>query len=573
MKQFAKFLRDESASVSIFNLIMLLFFCMIMGLAIDFSAGIKAKTRLQHVADTASHAGVMDLSPDPGNAIVTALNYGAANMSWVPFVVKSEDVELGYWEPSTRTFYNSGLTQYNAVRVFSNRLNDRQNAVDLTLLAAVASWTGLEGWDVRAHSISSYGEFPECLAKDGMYAGGTMEQTSNNTIKGPYCMYGDTLFKISQNNLIDCAVDLMTPSPDNYQNGTPPTGTSDIVCDQSMMATYTSQEMIEKAFSYQTMPVIARDEYNMANAVLGAFAAGKRPWNFTTVNGLEVPEINDIHRIIPPWMNDSYGPINAATFNNMVKNGTTVPGTLYHVVCGNSNKNVVLTGIVQNLGVYTDCPVDVQRDKDVSAVKPTKTSSGTNPANLCDPDTSDCLGTEWVAEIEEAYWHCEDAVAQGFEKYQTKVDTTSGLVLPYGTYKDGGLDYTAQECGIEPGANGVLDNVLVFTSAKADQPQQDGIKFSNNIQIGRIDACAEGGGVRFYTAASTHTPSGTTLHGVQFVALGSIFLAAKANGVMGTTAYAEENIKFTANGLMGGCPDDSNGSERVLSSRPIAIVD
>ena len=56
--------------------------------------------------------------------------------------------------------------------------------------------------------------------------------------------------------------------------------------------------------------------------------------------------------------------------------------------------------------------------------------------------------------------------------------------------------------------------------------------------------------------------------------LGSVQFAAKANGAMGLTITAEGDIKYTANGLMGGCDadEDAGESEVVVTVRPISLV-
>ena len=116
---------------------------------------------------------------------------------------------------------------------------------------------------------------------------------------------------------------------------------------------------------------------------------------------------------------------------------------------------------------------------------------------------------------------------------------------------------------------------MIFTTyLEGGNVDQKAITFPNNMQLGRIDGCTEGGGVRIYSAGGVDTPSGTTAHGVQIVTLGSVQFAAKANGAMGINIQAVGDIKYTANGLMGGCdPDDDAGElEHVVTVRPVAIV-
>ena len=376
-------------------------------------------------------------------------------------------------------------------------------------------------------------------------------QTSNNSIRGPYCMYGDTSFKISQNNLIQCGVVLMTPSPDTYHNGTPPTPTDECSEDYGNLS---NDEMIAQAFSYGTLPIVADLEYANAKAVLTRYVNSQ--------------SYNDPFGVIPPWVTQVQSPsINA--FNNDSRKGKLVAGTLYHVKCNGTNKKLELTGFVQNVAVFTDCEVSVTKDKDVSAEKPTKTETGKQA--LCDPDDKTCDQTDWLAEIDPNNWSCEKSVNAGFESYTTLLDTAGS-----GTYKDGTADAVAEDCGIEPGANGLWDNVFVFTThLEGGNVDQKAITFPNNMQLGRIDGCTEGGGVRIYSAGSIDTPSGTIAHGVQIVTLGSVQFAAKADGAMGLNIQAMGDIKYTANGATGGCSTEpaSKATEVVLTVRPVALVE
>ena len=129
---------------------------------------------------------------------------------------------------------------------------------------------------------------------------------------------------------------------------------------------------------------------------------------------------------------------------------------------------------------FTDCAINVRKDKDVSASKPTKTVSGTHV--LCDPDDSTCDNTDWLAEIRPDDWSCEAALAKDFESYRTMPDTTGT-----GTYRDGSTDEDhggvwGEDCGIEPGANGLWDNVMIFTSNReGGNLDQKSITFPNNM--------------------------------------------------------------------------------------------
>lgn len=549
MQRTPRFFRDESGSVSIWNLFWLLSFCGLLGLAVDVTTAMNTKARLQAVADASTHAGVMDISPTPMDSVITAVEFSYENIPNINKVVTTGDVVVGWWDHNTKTFDPTRTDKVNAVQVLATRDTARSNATDTTFLGVI----GFNAWDIAAIATAAPIETSKIRCRaNGLFAGGTAEQTSNNTIRAPYCVYGETSFKISQNNLIQCGVELIAPSPDHFHNGTPPVPTTG-ACNENY-GSLSNDDMVAQAFVYDKLPVTAQLEYDNAKAILTKFINGE--------------SYNDPYGVIPPYIT-TVSNVSVTQFNNDAKKGDLVPGTLYNVTCSNNGKNLVPSGIVQNIGIYTNCEIRTAKDKDVSAQKPTKTETGKSAT--CDPDNSACSNIDWIAEIEENRWSCAAAVAGGFETYPTIFDTTGT-----NTYRDGVTkDLVAETCGIEPGANGVWDNVMIFTTyLEGENVSQKAMTLPNNMQLGRIDGCTEGGGVRIYSAGSVDTPSGTTAHGVQIVTLGSVQFAAKANGAMGLTITAEGDIKYTANGLMGGCdPDDNAGeSEVVVTVRPISLV-
>lgn len=592
----ARYLRDESASVSIFNLIMLLLFCGFLGLAIDTSAGMKAKARLQHVADTASHAGVLDLTPTPDLARLAALDYGAKNISWVEGVVKETDIELGRWDPSDRTF-KTDVDSYNAVRVWSNRINERTNGVSLTLLGTFKAWTGLNAWDVRSHSISAYGDWPDCLDRmDGVISGHYLQIAAQAVVRGPLCAYGHEKLNVSSLSLFDCGVELLTPSTDTFygpQGADDPSGerigadqcSNDLFYADESDGGYDPTTEMEFIGAYDTMSVIASSEFDVVRDTLYAFAEGARPWDQDGVD----PALNDPNGIIPPWM-DSSEVIGVQAFNKLVLNGYDpanglTPGRLYKVECGTSGggQKVELSGKILNIGVATDCEIVIKRDKKtpVSAFKPEKQKSG-QKAVVCDTDVNECFEDTFEAEIAKDYWDCAVAAAAFDssgepEVYQTYYDTTGKHgtgETDWGTYKnEGDTDNFADRCAIEKGAKGLFDNVVLLSEKNYGNTSASSFTIGNLMQFGRLDNCARGGGVKFYSAASMQTPSGTTLQGVQFVVRGDLTVAAKMNGVMGFKAIVGGDFHLAAQSMIGGCPSDSDGTEIVIGALPVAIVD
>ena len=560
MKAFRDFfLYDQQGSVSLWNLFWFLGFCIILGLAVDTTGAMHTKAKLQSVADASSHAGVVDIFPIPTDSYTAAVAYGGYNIS-TSNVVRNQDVTLGYWDDDARTFNAdvNAIPYYNAVKVNAARDTSRANALATNLLQIV----GLKNWDIAVASIARYSDDLEDVDDcrlNGLVAGDEMNQQANNTISN-MCIHGEGNLRITQNNIVTCDSMLSTPSPDNWQTGQPPSGYEGSCSDDYL--SMTNEEMMNQSTHWRSLKSNAQAEYDNVKRFLEAFVAGAQ---------INDPFVNTI----PPYI-ETVAELSVQQFNQLSKvNGggshSLVPGTLYKVMgCSpNGGKKLKLEGIVQNIGIYTDCEIDVVKNQDVSAEKPTKTATGT-PVN-CDPDPSICENVEWDIELVQPMYDCDGAIAAGFESYTTMLDTAPGE-----TYRDGETtDTIAQDCGIEPGANGLFDNVFIFTTRNEDgNRDQRSISFPNNMQIGRLDGCNEGGGVRMYLGGSMATPSGTIIHGTHIFALGDVDLAAKANGSYGVTVEAGDDITYAAQGTMIGCPGDEDGvSDLVLTVFPIAIVD
>lgn len=554
MRRFTRFVRDDDrGSTTLWNLFWLTGFSALLGLGIDTTAAMNAMTRLQAAADAASHAAAMDIFPVADAAVDTAVDYARKNMPDQPAAVGVDDVTLGYWDPVAQTFQTEAPRYINAVRVIARRDSVRGNALGTFLLKV----TGFTHWDIAAASTSTYFNDVSLVNRcrlNGFLAGGDMELTSNNIIEGDLCAHGQNSIKINSNNVITCGALLSAPGPSAWKTGTPPSGTVPAECNTDY-GSLSNDQMIEQATVYSSVPSRAELEYENVRAMLDAFVAGET--------------VNDPFNAIPPYIT-GFSIVDPNAFNNTAKQGKLVAGTLYVVSCDGTNKKLQPEGIIRNVGIYTDCLVDVQKDRKVSNEKPTKVTGNYSTASLCDPDDFTCDTVPWDSEIPYDY-DCAEAIAAGFESYTTLLDTAPGE-----TYRDGTtVDGEAQSCGLEPGANGLWDNVFLFTTAYEDGDRsQKAVNFPNNMQIGRLDGCAEGGAVRLYAGGSIATPSGTMIHGSHFILLGDAKLAAKGSGTQGATVEAAGNIQFSAQGKVGGCParEDSLESDVVITVRPIAIV-
>ena len=551
-KAFCGFSADDQGSVTIWNLFWLTGLLCLMGLALDVTAAMNAKARVQTIADAAAHAAAIDLFPLPETAVDSALTYAGLNDA-ARASVRSTDVAVGYWNRATRAFEAKGAPHVNAVRVIAGRDDERGNALGTSFLRLA----GFHLWDIAAVSTAMIVDDLSLIHRcrtNGFVAGGETELTSNNILIGNLCLHGEAALKINSNNVITCGILLSTPDADRWKTGRPPSGIPPEECNTDYRS-MSDHEMLEQAVAYGSFPSTAQLEYDNVRKILDAFIS----------KGV----VNDPFSAIPPYIT-GHATVDPNTFNNDSKQGELVPGTLYVVSCAGTNKKLQPQGIIRNIGIYTDCVVDVPKDKDVSDAKPARTTGTPGSEPVCDPDTSDCEEVPWEAEI--AYGaSCAEAVAAGFEAYETLLDTAAGE-----TYRDGvSADEQTEPCAIEPGANGLWDNVFLFTTANADGDRsQKSVTFPNNMQLGRIDGCSEGGGVRLYSGGSIQTPSGTVIHGSQFVALGDVQMAAKASGAHGLNVAAAGDIKFSAQGQLGGCDaaEELLQSDVVITVRPIAIV-
>jgi len=141
--------------------------------------------------------------------------------------------------------------------------------------------------------------------------------------------------------------------------------------------------------------------------------------------------------------------------------------------------------------------------------------------------------------------------------YHVQCQPMRNLVLPAGILLD--KIVLIADCQITIGANStVWDSVLI--SRSGPNPGNGGMNIGDanitvaaGVQLGKPDNCGEGGGVQLFSNATIHTSSSTSIDGVQMVALGDIFLGARAMGVNGISAQSGGTIKMTAQNMFGLC--------------------
>lgn len=538
-RRMAAFLRDEErGSATIWNLFWLTGFGMLLGLGIDTTAAMNVKARLQTVVDAAAHAAVMDLFPVADEALDVAVAFALQNDDDHEGVVTDTDVAVGYWDAESATFETDDVPYLNAVRVVATRDGARSNALATTFLRLV----GLGHWDIAAVSTAVFIDdlsLVDRCRKSGMFAGGTMEQTANNVVIGEYCLHGEQGVKITENNYIECGVEISLPDPSLWLANAVPTPSGNMSECDTNYEDLDNDDMVEQVVIYRSIRSHAQLEFDTVKAMLEAYLQHGEA-------------INDAFNAIPPYI-DYVQHIDATDFNKLASKGDLEPGTLYRVTCSGGGKGLTLSGTVQNIGIYTDCAIDVKKGG----------GSGSGQGGKDDGDDGDGDGDEATAEGLPANYTCDQALDAGYVPYQTMFDTAAGE-----TYRDGvSVDPTAEECGMAPGASGLWDNVFLFTTST------ETIKFPNSMQLGRFDGCAEGGGVRLYTAGDIHSPSGIMMHGSHFIVLGDVTIAAKG-AAYGVVIEAAGNIEYSAQAEFSGCAaeEEALASDVVITVRPIAIV-
>ena len=127
----------------------------VASLAVDYGRTQLVRSQLRAAADAASRNGAMMLRSGAATAIIAASSAAADNSAdgQAVSLVASDDIELGYWNTSTRVFQKligSAQANANAIRVVAKRLHTRNNGVPLLF----SQMLGKNDADVSGESIS-----------------------------------------------------------------------------------------------------------------------------------------------------------------------------------------------------------------------------------------------------------------------------------------------------------------------------------------------------------------------------------------------------------------------------------
>jgi hypothetical protein len=417
----------------------------------------------------------------------------------------------------------------NAVRVVSRRIEERGNSVATSFLRVV----GLDNWDIDAVSIvaADVDGVNDCRER-GIMAGNQIDITSNGTFINDICLHGQQTFKVQQNHAIECGVIMSVNGLENIQGpwaGTQPIDDED--CGGFTDQVYSMDTMFACALEENDIPSVAVSEYEQARTIL---------YDYADANGL--PTIDDEFGVIPDWI-ERVENLNVNQFNSLEPYTPDVTydpsrmyemGTLYRVTC-NGNQSIDLKGIIRDIAIVTDCAVDFTKRTTLGSGQGNNEPSGDRQ---CD---SDCLDPE------------EPTVEEGDQTYVAGDGNTYG---------------------VEPGADVVLDNVVLLSTAD----RQNAVTFSEGAQVGRRDGCRAGGGVRMYLAGSLHYPADPSWYGVQVFSTytrnngsGGIKFAAKADATWGVNIEAAGDVDFAAQGRAGACSFSGDTSDAVFGFRDFQI--
>ncbi|WP_407492185.1 pilus assembly protein TadG-related protein [Pseudooceanicola sp. MF1-13] len=105
------------------------------------------------------------------------------------------------------------------------------------------------------------------------------------------------------------------------------------------------------------------------------------------------------------------------------------------------------------------------------------------------------------------------------------------------------------DCAIRFGAGVILDEAVIITQST----DAKSINSASDLQIGRDDACADGGGAQIITYGGLEVPAALKFFGGQVIAKGNVSFSADAGGIEGASVIAGGTISGTSNMTMGYC--------------------
>lgn len=221
------FLHAEDGASTVLAIFWFMLFCALGGLAVDITNGFRVQGMMQATADAAAHAAVMDL-PDETTAEDRALAYTEINMpaDIHGTVLVREDIEIGVWDPNTRTFAG-GVTPANAVRVTLHSTRQTGNSVPTSFLRII----GLDDWNVSVAATAAYSLPDDCLG-NGFVARGWIETGSTSQYYG-VCIHGEEYVKFGSGNTYDDSTEVSMLDLNDLEAGSDNEGLEEALYERS----------------------------------------------------------------------------------------------------------------------------------------------------------------------------------------------------------------------------------------------------------------------------------------------------------------------------------------------------
>ena len=205
-----RFIDECSGSVTYANLIWMIAFIAIGGLAVDGANAFRMRAIMQATADAAALAAAAEL-PDKTAARAAARRYVELNMPAAEFgeLMQSADLVLGTWDEATDSII--GNAQTNAVRVSLARSDDRDNALSTFLMRVI----GRTSFAIDTSAVA-LAKGPECA---GVLSNASVKLKHRPFVGDDVCLYGRSGIKIGKDLVAEAGARIGTTDLDNLKLG------------------------------------------------------------------------------------------------------------------------------------------------------------------------------------------------------------------------------------------------------------------------------------------------------------------------------------------------------------------
>ncbi|WP_240789431.1 pilus assembly protein TadG-related protein [Pseudooceanicola onchidii] len=305
--------RDDRGSITLLSLYLLAGILAVSALAVDFSHLLAARNQLQVAADAAAHAALYHRERNSASsAKIKAVELAQHSMPQASYgaVLRTEDVEFGYWDYATRTFTPNPYSM-SAVRVRPGRTAARGNSVAAYLFRMIDR----PFWDLSAQAIFVAFE-PPCF-REGFIGEDVVDIQSNNGFENGFCVHSNRYVSVNSNNTWEAGT--VVSMPDSSEIDLPRSG---FVTNEGLQAALRN--------GYYRLRVLGQidriydDLYLASGAFLPDYISGAAPV------------------VLTDWKLD------ASDF---------VPGRVHRVSCSNHDIQITAGTVLQYVVIVTDCPV------------------------------------------------------------------------------------------------------------------------------------------------------------------------------------------------------------------------